>query len=487
MPDQPHSDEPTEAQPLLSVVMPVYNERSTLSKILRRVLASPWVGQLIIVDDASKDGTTALLREQIADSDPRIRIVYQSTNEGKGAAIRSAREHLICPFTIIQDADLEYDPADYTQMIGPLLRGEADVVYGSRFRGDVRRVLFFWHAIGNRLITLLSNACTNLNLSDVETCYKAFRTEIFKELPLRSNRFGFEPEVTAKVARLGLRLYEVPISYHGRTYSEGKKIGWRDGLNALWVILREALFGARRDLSDGHFTLHQIAPLHRYHAFLWSLVEPHAGQRIVEVGAGIGNVSPLLLQRDQVWITDVDPTYLRQLRARYEYQPNVEVLDLDLSRPLGDDNAAGLKGAAETVISFNVVEHIEDDLQALRTMHQLLQDDGLLLLLVPAGPVLYGKLDETLEHYRRYRRRDLHELLEKAGFSPVVTSYANAIGALGWWFNGRLLRRRHVPRVQARVNDWLVPWLRLERALGLPFGLSLVVVARRVATSEAQR
>ncbi len=470
-------------EPVLSVIMPVYNERTTIRDIVQYVLASPWVGQLIIVDDCSQDGTAELLRSEIASMDSRISVLFHEVNKGKGEAIKTARALLQCPYCIIQDADLEYDPAEYGRLVEPLRNGLADVVYGSRFRGDVRRVLFFWHTVGNKFLTLLSNVCTNLNLTDMETCYKAFRTEIFTSLPLRSRRFGIEPEITAKIARRGLRIYEVPISYHGRTYAEGKKISWKDGLNAIYVILRERLLG-RRDLSHGHRTLESIAPLQRYHRFLWDTVADHAGQKVIEIGSGIGNISQFLADREHVWLTDVEDDYLRGLRARSEGRPNTEVHRLDLTKPLAGQEADTLRGVADTAVAFNVIEHIEDEVRAFEIIGETLQPDGRLLIVVPAGPALYGALDKELGHCRRYRRAELEERLQQAGYEVESTSWANAIGAFGWWLNGRILRRRHVPGFQAKINNLLVPLLRLERALGVPFGLSLVVVARRIASPE---
>ena len=357
------------------------------------------------------------------------------------------------------------------------------MVYGSRFRGDVRRVLFFWHAVGNKFLTLLSNACTNLNLTDMETCYKAFRTEVFTSLPLRSRRFGIEPEITAKIARRGLRLYEVPISYHGRTYSEGKKINWKDGINAFYVILRERLLG-HRDLSYRRRTLESIAPLQRYHRFLWDTVADHAGQNVIEIAAGIGNISQFLTDRERLWLTDVDDEYLRALRARSEGRPNTEVHRLDITRPLAGQEADTLREVADTAVAFNAIEHIEDDVRAFEIIGETLQPGGRLLIVVPAGPALYGALDEELGHCRRYRRAEFEERLQQAGYEVESTSWANAVGAFGWWLNGHILRRRHIPGFQAKLNNLLVPLLRLERALGVPFGLSLVVVARRVARQE---
>lgn len=225
----------------LSVVMPVYNERNTLRQAVERVLAVGLVIELICVDDGSNDGSREILA-QLQKEHPQILVALLPKNMGKGAALRHGIRKATGDFLIIQDADLEYDPAEYPVMLEPLIRGQADVVYGSRFlSGRPHRVLYFWHSVGNRLLTLLSNALTDLNLSDMETCYKAFRREVLQSIPLQEDRFGFEPEITAKVAKRGLRIYEVGISYSGRTYEEGKKIGWKDGFRALWCLLRYSL------------------------------------------------------------------------------------------------------------------------------------------------------------------------------------------------------------------------------------------------------
>jgi glycosyltransferase involved in cell wall biosynthesis len=228
----------------LSVVIPVYNEERWVREVVRRVQAVPIPKELVIVDDCSTDGTRAILRE-IEAAAPNVRVILQPHNQGKGAALRTGFKHATGDVVLVQDADLEYDPAEYPRLLQPILENRADVVYGSRFRGESHRVLYFWHYVANKVLTLLSNMFTNLNLTDMETCYKVFRREVLQDITLRSNRFGFEPEITAKVARRRTppwRVYEVPISYSGRTYEEGKKIGLKDAFNALYCIIRYRYF-----------------------------------------------------------------------------------------------------------------------------------------------------------------------------------------------------------------------------------------------------
>jgi glycosyltransferase involved in cell wall biosynthesis len=232
----------------LSVVMPCYNEAHTVKEILTRVLESPLVAEVIVVDDGSQDSTVDIVRSV---ADDRVRVLEQPVNRGKGAALRRGFAEASADFVIVQDADLEYNPADYEALLTPLLDGRADVVYGSRFMGgQAHRVLYFWHSVGNRLLTTLSNMFTNLNLTDMETCYKAFRRQVLQALTIEEDRFGFEPEITAKVARGKWRVYEVGISYDGRTYAEGKKIGWRDAVRALLCIVRYSEIGSRLKLGS---------------------------------------------------------------------------------------------------------------------------------------------------------------------------------------------------------------------------------------------
>jgi glycosyltransferase involved in cell wall biosynthesis len=228
--------------PCLAVVIPVYNETATVAKVVQMVLAQPLVRELIIVDDASNDGTWEVL-QSAAKSNERIKLFRHKKNQGKGAALRTGFAHVAAPLVVVQDADLEYDPEEYPLLVNPIIVGKADVVFGSRFMGSsAHRVLYFWHSVGNRILTTVSNMATNLNLTDMEAGFKAFRRDVIQRIQIQENRFGFEPEIVAKVSRLKVRIYEVAISYYGRTYAEGKKVNWRDGVSALRCILKYNFF-----------------------------------------------------------------------------------------------------------------------------------------------------------------------------------------------------------------------------------------------------
>ena len=230
-------------RPCLTVVVPCYNEEATIETLLGQVLESPWVAEVVVVDDGSRDRSRQILA---GIANPRVRVILHEMNQGKGAALRTGFQHATSDFVIVQDADLEYDPAEYATVLEPLLTNRADVVFGSRFlSGRPHRVLYFWHSMGNKFLTLMSNMFTDLNLTDMETCYKCFRREVIQSIDIEENRFGFEPEITAKLARGRWRIYEVGISYSGRTYDEGKKIGWRDGVRAIYCIVRYSAIGEK--------------------------------------------------------------------------------------------------------------------------------------------------------------------------------------------------------------------------------------------------
>ena len=305
----------------LSVVMPAYNERKTIREIVQRVLAVPIEKEIVIVDDGSTDGTRDILRE--LDGKDGVRVVLQPHNQGKGAAVSTGFRHATGDVVIVQDADLEYDPMEYPKLLAPIEQGHADVVYGSRFLGGgARRVLYFWHTVGNRFLTLASNMFTNLNLTDMETCYKMFRREVVATMTIESRRFGIEPEITAKVARRGYRIYEVPISYYGRTYEEGKKIGWKDAFSALWTIMRHSV----RETEDPqerrprdarpHGQARRLQPLARRRAS-----RAPSARRVLEIGAGFGNMTRHFAGRELVVASDLDPVALEYLQGRVSRRP----------------------------------------------------------------------------------------------------------------------------------------------------------------------
>ena len=457
----------------LSVVVPVYNEAPTILDALRRVQNTEYDKEIIVVDDGSTDGTREILG---AIDDPSIRVVRHDRNRGKGAALRTGFNLATGDYVIVQDADLEYDPRDYRVVLGPLLEGSADVVYGSRFAGSPRRVIFFWHAVANKALTLLSNMITNLNLTDMETGYKAFRIDVVRRLHLRSERFGVEPEITAKIARLGCRIYEVPISYRGRTYDEGKKIRWTDGVWAIGAILRYGLLPDRASTHTGFDTLSTMDSLAHYNSWLWTKIAPWTGVRIFEAGCGTGTITRYLARRGRVTAVDFDAHYVAVLAERYADRSNVRVAPLDLTS--GHWHLPGDK-SFDTVVCTNVLEHLPDDVQTIRRFAELLDPGGRLIALVPAHPQLFGALDIALGHYRRYNRQSLQNAFKECGLEVETVEYINPTGAVGWFVNSRLLKRQTVPPFQASFYDRLYPVLRVLERLHLPFGLSVLAVGRK--------
>jgi glycosyltransferase involved in cell wall biosynthesis len=463
----------------LSVIIPVYNEINTIGEILTRVLEVDLPKEVIVVDDCSTDGTREFLKEWGAgrkeESKDEVRIFYQPKNMGKGAALRSAFKEATGEIVIIQDADLEYHPQEYPKLIEPILDGRADVVYGSRFLGTPRRVLMFRHTLGNKLLTFFSNLCTDLNLTDMETGYKVFKKEVLEHLHLKSNRFGFEPEVTAKTAKMNYRIYEVPISYSGRDYWEGKKIRWMDGLKAIFSILRYNFFDSETE-DIVYQTLQRMKKLRRYNQWIFLKFRPFLGRRVLEIGSGIGNITKFLLDRELIIATDVEPKYLALLKNTFGKYKKFIIEHLDIS---GAEMEHYRSYHIDSVICFNVLEHIEQDEKPLKNIFDLLEPEGRLLLLVPSHPWLYGSLDQHLGHHRRYGKRELKNKLEAVGFKIIFLTYFNRIGILGWFLNSKILRRKRLPSFQLRIYNFLVPLLKLEKFFPLPFGISLLAVAEK--------
>ncbi|HZO56499.1 MAG TPA: glycosyltransferase [Bryobacteraceae bacterium] len=468
----------------LSILMPVYNERALAARSIAAVLDAPLPEELerelVIVDDCSTDGTSAIL-ESIAAADPRIRLFRHAVNQGKGAAVRTAIQQADGDFSLIQDADLEYDPNDYPALMRPLVEGQADAVFGSRYMaGTQRRVLPFWHTQINSFLTLFSNMFCNLHITDMETCYKAFRTDLLKSIPIRSNRFGIEPELTMKCAKRRLRIYEVPVSYHGRTYEEGKKIGWRDGLKALGVVLYFWLIDDLYTNPYGRAHLNNLTGTPNYVSWVVSLIRPATGDTVLELSAGIGTLTGHLMGRRLRYVAgEKDPLYLHALKNRFLRTPTVEVREL---QPEQESGYTGLDGQFNTVLCLNVLEYAEDPSTVLRSAARCLQAGGRLIVLAPQCESLFGAVDRTLGHKRRFSAALLRKMIEQAGLQVERTHSINKVSTPGWWLYSRLLGMKQLNKLSLKTFDWTVwIWRRLD--VLMPWrGLSVIVIARKPAS-----
>ena len=465
----------------LSILMPVYNERTVVERCISLVLTAPlpenMERELVIVDDCSTDGTWDIL-ERLAAGFPQIRLYRHTKNSGKGAAVRTAIGYATGDFSLIQDADLEYDPSEYPILMRPLLDGHADAVFGSRYMaGEQTRVLLFWHSMINKGLTLVSNMFCNLNLTDMETCYKVFRTDLLKSIPIRSDRFGFEPEIVMKSAKRKLRIYEVPISYHGRTYEEGKKIGWKDGLKALGVVLKFWVIDDLYATPYGRGVLNNLTGTPQYLSWLARQLRPFVGDNVLEVGAGIGNLAGRLMGRRMLYVAgEKDPLHLHALRNRFLRTPNVVVQHIDPEVP---EDLAGLENCFDTVLCINVLEYMEDPAAVLRSLNATLKPGGVVVVLVPNGLRLFGSLDRSLGHKRRFNSAAVRKLLEDQGLSVEKAHQFNRAGAPPWWAYGKILGSGRISKPVLKLFDktvWI--WRRLDRLMPWP-GLSLIVVARK--------
>ncbi len=462
----------------LSVLMPVYNEARTLRTIVDRVLSSPidLDLELVCVDDCSRDSSLQILRELAAEDD-RIRVFRHDVNRGKGAAIRTAIEHMTGDVAIVQDSDLEYDPAEYPIILKPILDGRADAVFGSRFASSPeRRVLMYWHSLGNKALTWLANVLNDINLTDMETCYKAVRADVLRDLRLTSERFGIEPEITTRLSQWGARIYEVPISYHGRSYAEGKNIGWRDGLQAVWLLFKFRFFDTRFSRRTGQSDLESLRGAKRLNDWIVDQFDGAIGSRVFEAGCGIGNITTRLLDADRLVAVDIDPVFISNVERNYGHLENVSVRQMDLE----DENAYAVLAADDfdTVVSINVLEHLADDAAAVRGFFDVLAPGGRACILVPAGPDLFSPADEAMGHHRRYEEATLRRLFEDAGFVIERIQPFNRLGVWGWRLN-RWLGRSGISRMQARLFSLGIPVAKLVDRVGWGRGLSLVVVARK--------
>lgn len=470
----------------VSVIVAAYNERYLISESLRRLRIleqSRHISrvQVIVVDDGSTDGTREILESikgYFASSvDGKIEWIFlrHESNCGKGAAIRTGLAQATGEVTVIHDADLEYDPADIGRLVAVFLEHQADAVFGSRFAGgEVRRALLFRHQMGNKLLTFVANLVSNLNLTDTWTCYKAVRTALLKSIPLESYDFRIEPEIAIKLAKREARIFEIPISYYGRGYREGKKINWRDGMLAFTAILRFAITD-RLFCEDqyGSQMLARLGRAPRFNRWMADAIRPFCGERTLEIGSGVGNISRMLVPRTTYIASDINPLYLQTLSNLEFNRPYMGAAYCDVT----DMSSFPVReGGYDTVICLNVLEHVEDDRTALSNIRSVLSESGRALILVPYGPWNYGTLDEVLGHRRRYTHETLQELARECAFEVATVMNFNRFGTVAWFLNGKVMRKRSFGLLQIWLLNFLTPLLsRIDRYLPLP-PLSLIAV-----------
>jgi len=466
----------------LSILVPIYNEARTLRKIFARILAVsfPLPIEIIAVDDCSVDGSREILLE-LAKSNDNIKPVMHSTNQGKGAAIVTAIQHVTGDVVIVQDADLEYDPADIPRVIKPILDGRADACFGSRFAGsECRRVLYYWHSVANHFLTWLTNIFCDLNLTDMETCYKAVKTSVIKQIPLQLKRFGIEPELTIRLAQWGARIYEVPISYSGRTYAEGKKITWKDGFLALFAIIWAAIINRRFTTHDGFYTL-KVVSEYDFNKWMYSRIERSVGRRVLEAGCGVGNLSKFMLDREYLACVDIDELYVELIGRRFGHLENFHSESADLS-VLKEDHFSQMH--LDTIVCLNVLEHIEDDSAVLKHFYNVLEEGGKAIILVPQHDWLYCGIDKSVGHFRRYSKKELLDKARAAGFKITELQEFNRLGVAGWWFNGKILNREHLSNHQMKLFGMLLPIVKVLEWFSFIPSLSIIMVAEKPITQR---
>ena len=465
----------------LSVLVPVFNERHVVEASIRRVLEleDSLISSLevIVVDDQSTDGTWEIL-QRLASDDSRILLLRNPRNMGKGAALRNAIAHSTGDVSIVHDADLEYDPSDIPSLLLPFAKEGADAVFGSRYlSAPYRRALMHRHTTINKLLTYASNWLTDLSLTDLETCYKAIKTDLLKSIPLRSNDFRFEVEITFKLAKRRARVFEAPIRYLPRTREEGKKIKARDGVLAILSMLRywfiDDLYAAD---EYGSSILSGLKHARRLNFWIGRTLRPFVGDRVLEVGANIATLTNQFIPREMYVAADSNPHCLRFLQSFSFGKPYLHVLHMNAEDP---EHFDGFDDKFDTALVVNVLDRVVDDQAVLKNIWSTLQPAGRALVFVPQNPELFGELDKALGRRRRYTRAELKKSLTTAGFEVEEMFDFNRFSVPGWWMNGRLLKKDKISRLQLKAVDVAMPLLvRIDKLCPWK-GLNLIAIAKK--------
>jgi glycosyltransferase involved in cell wall biosynthesis len=430
--------------------------------------------EIIVVDDCSKDGTSEVLR-RLAAEDTRITLIRHETNRGKGGALRTAIARATGDVCVVHDADFEYNPADIPSLLVPFAEEGADAVFGSRYlSASYRRALMYRHTLMNKGITVICNWLTDLHVTDVETCYKAVNTTLLKSIPIRSNDFRFEIELTFKLAKRGARVFEVPVRYLPRTYAEGKKIRPRDGLLALTAMLHWTVIDDLYEHDEyGTRLLSELDKARRFILWVGDTIRPWVGDQILEIGAGVGSTANQFIPRDLFVAGEVNPNYLTYLRSYAIGKPYLHVMELDPAKP---ESFAGLEQQFDTVIALNVLEMLPDPAVTLRAAYSTLREGGHIIIQVPQCKSRFGSLDSERGRRTRFEANELRTMIEQAGFRVEYLDNFNRLSVPGWLLNGKLLKRKRFSRLQLKILDTLLPLMRSIDSLWPWKGLSLIAV-----------
>lgn len=464
-------------QPLLSIIVPVYNEEKTVKKLIKKVDKIDIDKQIIIVDDGSKDNSKDIIKN-LKTKSPLIKKFHRH-NKGKGSAIQTGLQATTGKYTVIQDADLEYYPSDLEKLIKPLIKGESNVVYGSRFKYAEKGIYSnFWFYSGGQVVNWLANFLYGLKITDEPTCYKIMDTQLLKSLRLEATGFEFCPEVTAKLALRGEKIIELPIRYKPRHFDDGKKISWRDGLIAIQTLLKYRFQKRKNNMTSG---LEMVSLAKNYNRWIFSQFNKYVKGNVLEVGGGIGTFTSMLTGKaDSITSLEIDKKYLQQLNDRFKKHPKIKIKNLDLTKKT---HLKKLRGRFDLIIMINVLEHIKNHQQMLVNLESKLKPGGKLFVFVPAHQQLYSQWDKSVGHYRRYSKSELTGLVQQSGFKIEVINHFNIIGAFGWWVN-KLLKSQPGDKGliwQTLLFDRLIvpifAWF--EKHFKPPFGQSITLLASK--------